>query len=758
MAQIETWFEQDLKKPVKVTFLDGNVFSADNNGNKVGVKVYSDGEPVTLTGTISGNVIRPDGTTVAVTGASSGNSAWIVLPQAAYTSPGVVSIIIKNTVDSAIATICAVVATVYESTTSVVVDPGTIIPSIETLITSIQNAVASIPADYSALWTSLAPAFSTTASYVPGQYVTYNGGVYRFITTHTGSWVAADAVSVNIGGELYDVKSAIDNMTNVSNITLTSGNVNGNVGETVTINTSSANYKYTEIYVTPGWGYLTTYLCRSSKSKYVFFVDKDEKILSIGKIVSVSDGTENTEYNVAPTNAVKMYVVSYIHNSQAKISIKASYNLIDENTKLNEIAKYSTEKTDNIFYYTHPNNIGTSVVFEKDGTITINGTLTSNILLPIMGAEIGGNNVEENEIISSNRFTKGTVSGGSVTLRIYSSDTGISTSQNVEFASDDCIYVRVLAGTYSNYNVGFVIVHGTTRASEYYPCMTGFDYKAREKANKNKDDIDGLVREQVTSAFNTSLKSKNRMLFSAHRGAEGQAPYGSFPAYELACQQGWDMITIAQARQSADGTWYCLHDASVDAQTNGTGNIAELTDEYIATIYQDVGENIESYTAEQMKLPTLKSVLQLAYKYGVKVCVRMGSLPENVDTETNRAAWDSFISLVSNFSPEYMIFSGNSNQVLMLKQLTNNLHGNVYLTSYLTQTVDYFASLGTTNLSFLAGKSLVSESTIQYIHSKGYKYMCSQINTPTLSDFEELSNWGCDIAQTGISSIHSLIS
>lgn len=220
MAQIETWFEQDLKKPVKVTFLDGNVFSADNDGNKVGVKVYSDGEPVTLTGTISGNVIRPDGTTVAVTGASEGNSAWIVLPQAAYTYPGVVSIIIKNTVNSTVSTICAVVATVYESTTSVVVDPGTIIPSIETLITSIETAVASIPADYSALWTSLAPAFDSTKSYVAGQYVTYNGGVYRFITTHTGSWVAADAVAINIGGELSDLKSAIHDGTNIEDIAL----------------------------------------------------------------------------------------------------------------------------------------------------------------------------------------------------------------------------------------------------------------------------------------------------------------------------------------------------------------------------------------------------------------------------------------------------------------------------------------------------------------------------------------------------------
>lgn len=209
MAVIETWFEQDLNKAVKVHYLDGNVFSADVQGNKVGVNVYRNGSAETLTGTISGNVIRPDGTTVAISGSSSGNQAWVVLPQAAYAIPGVISIIIKNTVSSVVTTLCAVVANVYQSTTDTVVDPGTIIPSVQTLINSIDTAVASIPADYSSLWTSLAPAFSTSVSYAAGQYVTYNGGLYRFTTAHSGSWASGDVVAVNLGGELTDVKSAL---------------------------------------------------------------------------------------------------------------------------------------------------------------------------------------------------------------------------------------------------------------------------------------------------------------------------------------------------------------------------------------------------------------------------------------------------------------------------------------------------------------------------------------------------------------------
>lgn len=151
MAQIESWFGQDLSNAVKVQYITGNVFSMDNLGNRVGVYVYKDGAPYSLAGTISGNIIRADGGTVAVTGSLSENRAWIDLPQSCYTVPGRISIVIKNTADSVVTTLCAVVANVYQSSTDTVIDPGTIIPSIEALIAEIETAVASIPADYSAL-------------------------------------------------------------------------------------------------------------------------------------------------------------------------------------------------------------------------------------------------------------------------------------------------------------------------------------------------------------------------------------------------------------------------------------------------------------------------------------------------------------------------------------------------------------------------------------------------------------------------------
>ena len=219
MAQIETWVSQDLQRPVKVKYLDGNIFSADNDGNLVGVEVTNNGSPATLSGSISGSIIRSDGATVAATGSFSGNRASIVLPQDAYLVPGVVSIIIKDTNGSQVTTLAVVVANVYQSSTDTVVDPGTILPSIATLIAAIDEAVASIPADYSSLWSSLAPEFSSSkpGGYEPGEYCTYNGALYVCITPHTGSWDSTKFSTANLGNGLFDIKCLLYNNKHSTN-------------------------------------------------------------------------------------------------------------------------------------------------------------------------------------------------------------------------------------------------------------------------------------------------------------------------------------------------------------------------------------------------------------------------------------------------------------------------------------------------------------------------------------------------------------
>ena len=215
MAEVNINLKCDLQHAVKVQYLDGNLFSQDAAANTINIEVTDNGAPATIGGTVSANVIRPDGGTVAVTGGTiSGNIVSITLPAACYALVGMISVIVKLTSDGTETTIAALTAYVYQSSTDTVVDPGTVISSIQDLIDAIDTAVASIPADYSGLWTSLAPAFSSSTAYTAGQYVTYNSGLYRFTKSHAaGSWASGDVVAVNIGGELTDLKSALDNST-----------------------------------------------------------------------------------------------------------------------------------------------------------------------------------------------------------------------------------------------------------------------------------------------------------------------------------------------------------------------------------------------------------------------------------------------------------------------------------------------------------------------------------------------------------------
>lgn len=218
MAVIESWFEQDLKKPVKVHMIDGNVFSQDNKANRIGVTVFDDGAAASLGGSITANIIRADNGTVAATGTLSGNKCSVLLPAAAYAVTGRIIIVLKLTTDSVITTLLAVVANVYQSSTNTVVDPGTIIPSVQDLISQIETAVASIPADYSSLWTTLAPAFSSSVSYTPGQYVTYGGGLYICTTAHTGSWNASHFSAVSVGGEFSRLDKTISDKEYKANV------------------------------------------------------------------------------------------------------------------------------------------------------------------------------------------------------------------------------------------------------------------------------------------------------------------------------------------------------------------------------------------------------------------------------------------------------------------------------------------------------------------------------------------------------------
>lgn len=69
------------------------------------------------------------------------------------------------------------------------------------------NAAA---ANYVVLLATIAPTFSASTSYIAGQYVWYNGTLYRFTADHAaGTWTGTDAAAVVVGEDISELKSAI---------------------------------------------------------------------------------------------------------------------------------------------------------------------------------------------------------------------------------------------------------------------------------------------------------------------------------------------------------------------------------------------------------------------------------------------------------------------------------------------------------------------------------------------------------------------
>ncbi len=69
---------------------------------------------------------------------------------------------------------------------------------------------------------------------------------------------------------------------------------------------------------------------------------------------------------------------------------------------------------------------------------------------------------------------------------------------------------------------------------------------------------------------------RGRPLIIAHRGASGEAPENSMAAFQLAIDQGADLIET-DVHLTADGELVAIHDHTLDRTTNGHGLVREHT-------------------------------------------------------------------------------------------------------------------------------------------------------------------------------------
>ena len=109
--------------------------------------------------------------------------------------------------------------------------------------------------------------------------------------------------------------------------------------------------------------------------------------------------------------------------------------------------------------------------------------------------------------------------------------------------------------------------------------------------------------------FITANSAFGQIKVVAHRGASRFAPENTLPSCEKAIEMGADYIEM-DVRQTKDGVFILMHDASLKRTTNGTGKVAEVDYAYIQTL--DAGSWFETggddFTGT--RVPTLREALQ----------------------------------------------------------------------------------------------------------------------------------------------------
>lgn len=130
------------------SFINKSIGEGDSNGNRYGVRLFRNGEPVDMTGvTCNGYFVRHNGTSVAISGQKSGNKCYVELPLSCYTVEGTFKLSIKLTKGTTTITALIIDGEVVDTVTGAIIDPGSVIPDISafaTLVSRVETAAETI--------------------------------------------------------------------------------------------------------------------------------------------------------------------------------------------------------------------------------------------------------------------------------------------------------------------------------------------------------------------------------------------------------------------------------------------------------------------------------------------------------------------------------------------------------------------------------------------------------------------------------------
>lgn len=137
--QFEKWYDVDVLRPRQlIPDLGFPVFKGDANSVRVGVHMFSNKEPLDVSGSVEGYVLLPNGAMAPViTGEKEGNAAWIDLSELSLAIIGRIQVAIRLVDGEEETVIFCASATVRRVGSETIIDPDDVIPTWDDILDKI---------------------------------------------------------------------------------------------------------------------------------------------------------------------------------------------------------------------------------------------------------------------------------------------------------------------------------------------------------------------------------------------------------------------------------------------------------------------------------------------------------------------------------------------------------------------------------------------------------------------------------------------
>lgn len=207
-----------------------------------------------------------------------------------------------------------------------------------------------------------------------------------------------------------------------------------------------------------------------------------------------------------------------------------------------------------------------------------------------------------------------------------------------------------------------------------------------------------------------------------HRGFYSNAPENTTASFEAACIEGfWGIET--DIRNTSDGELVCIHDATIDRTTDGSGYVNNLTYKEIQACNIDAGNNISKYPG--LKVPKFEEYLSICKQYGAIPVIEVKGIKDN-----NIKYYKKMISIIREYGmEESCICIGSQTCMNIVRSLSHKIHVQVIVYQATNVTDDLLlqiASLGNSGADF--HNTHIDINMVKKCHELGLLVNCWTVN------------------------------